>query len=278
MIHILLSTYNGERYLVEQIDSILAQTYTEWRLFVRDDGSVDQTMHILEHYAKQDDRIRIIDNGGEKKGAMRSFEYLLTQCDGAEYYAFCDQDDVWKPEKLAICVNEIQLQEKRFPDIPIVVHTDLQVVDEQLHEVAPSFWQYSNIRPDLLDTHIRYMAICNSVTGCAMLFNRYARQVALPMSEKAYMHDAWIAIQTMLCGGKVIPIYQTPIAYRQHLNNTLGAVPYTIFGKTFAQRLEDAKRSYRMSHPAVYSNRTQFILWKMVYTLHRFLSSKTHVS
>lgn len=274
MIHILLSTYNGERYLKEQLDSIIAQTYTDWRLFVRDDGSTDDTLRIVEQYAEKDDRIRIIDNGNANIGAMRSFEYLLKQCDGADYYAFADQDDVWMPEKLTVCLEEMQRQEKRFPDIPIVVHTDLQVVDEQLHEVAPSFWRYSNIRPDLLDTHIRYMAICNSVTGCTMLFNDLARECALPIPDKAYMHDAWISLQTLLCGGKVIPLYQTPIAYRQHRDNTLGAVPYTIFGKTSAQRIEDARRSYTMSHPEVYSNKAQFGWWKSVYLLHRVCSTR----
>lgn len=273
MIHILLSTYNGERYLKEQLDSIIAQTYTDWRLFVRDDGSTDDTQRIAEQYAEKDDRIRIIDNGKANIGAMRSFEYLLAQCGGADYYAFADQDDVWRSDKLALSLDAIQQAEKVHPNKPIVVHTDLKVVDEQLHEVAPSFWRYSNIRPDLLDTHIRYMAICNSVTGCTMLFNGLAREGALPIPDKAYMHDAWIALRTLLCGGQVVPLFCTPIAYRQHHDNTLGAVPYSLLGKSFALRKQGARLSYHMSHPEVYSNKVQFGWWKSVYLLHRVCST-----
>ena len=268
MIHILLSTYNGERYLSEQLDSIIAQTVADWRLFVRDDGSTDTTVQLLEKYAKADRRIRLITDG-ENIGACRSFERLLTQCGEADYYAFADQDDVWKPEKLAVCLDQMHRQEHIYPAKPIVVHTDLQVVDEHLHEIAPSFWRYSNIRPELVDANLRYLAICNSVTGCAMFFNRAARETALPFRETAYMHDAWVALSTAAAGGKVIPLSATPIAYRQHQTNVLGAVPYTLWGKTWAQRKADAQRSYTMAHPLVFANKAQFLLWKIIYFIHR---------
>lgn len=271
MIHILLSTYNGERYLKEQLDSIIAQTYTDWRLFVRDDGSTDDTLRIVEQYAEKDDRIRIIDNGNANVGAMRSFEYLLKQCDGAEYYAFADQDDVWRSDKLTLSLDVIQQAEKVHSGKPIVVHTDLQVVDENMIEIAPSFWHYSNIQADLLDAHIRYLAICNSVTGCAMLFNKAARDCSLPMSADAYMHDAWLALMTAYHGGYVLPVHQTPVAYRQHGDNVLGAIHYSTFGRSIERRKFEAHVSYARSKGYVYRNKAQFLLWKTIYFLHRSL-------
>lgn len=268
MIHILMSTYNGERYLAEQLDSIIAQTYTDWRLYVRDDGSTDGTLSVLTGYAAKDKRIAIV-RDEENLGACRSFERLLTLYGDADYFAFADQDDVWRPEKLALCMSAMQKAEQASPGKPIVVHTDLQVVDEQLQEIAPSFWQYSNIQPDLLNSRIHYLAICNSVTGCAMLFNRPARECALPMSKEAYMHDAWVALMSLYHGGKVIPLPQTPIAYRQHRGNVLGAVQYSTFGRSIARRRYEAGIAYRRASGYVYRNRWHFLIWKMIYFVHR---------
>lgn len=270
MIAILMSTYNGARYLAEQLDSILAQTYADWKLTVRDDGSTDDTLRILQQYAKADKRISVLTDG-ENIGACRSFERLLTQCEGAEYYAFCDQDDVWRSDKLALSLDAIQQAEKAHPGKPIVVHTDLQVVDENKTEIAPSFWRYSNIQADLLDAHIRYLAICNSVTGCAMLFNKAARDCSLPMSANAYMHDAWLALMTAYHGGYVLPVHQTPVAYRQHGDNVLGAIHYSTFGRSIENRKFEAHVSYARSKGYVYRNKAQFLLWKTIYFLHRSL-------
>lgn len=262
-----MSTYNGERYLTKQLDSILAQTIAEWRLFIRDDGSTDGTVDILRQYAKKDSRISII-KGEENVGAVRSFERLLQQSDGAEYYAFSDQDDVWQSDKLAVCIEAIQQAERECPDKPIVVHTDLQVVDESLTEIAPSFWQYSHIRPELQDNNIHYLAISNSVTGCAMMFNKRVRACSLPISEKAHMHDAWVALMTLVNGGEVIPVNRTTIAYRQHGENTLGALKFSIW-HGLVQRRRISARNYTMAHPEVYSNQVQFYIWKVIYLLHR---------
>lgn len=270
MLHILLSTYNGERYISEQIDSILAQTYTEWRLFIRDDGSKDGTKAILHEYAQQyPEKIFVDETAPGGLGAMRSFEYLLAQHGEAEYFAFADQDDVWLPDKLEVTMVAMEQTEQSHPGQPIVVHTDLKVVDEQLREIAPSFWKYSNIHPDLVDKHLHYLAICNSVTGCAMIFNRKARDLSLPMSPEAYMHDAWIALITLYSGGVVIPLHCTTIAYRQHGDNVLGAVQYAPFGRSIAQRTNDAQIAYRRAKGKVYHTYAGFIVWKIIYFIHR---------
>lgn len=274
MINILLSTYNGERYLQEQLDSILAQTYTDWHLYVRDDGSKDATCHILESYAKKDARITIVQNG-MNLGAKRSFMHLLESYGEADYMAFADQDDVWDANKLEVCLKAIQEAEQHFPDKPIIVHTDLRVVDEQLHMIAPSFWRYCNIRPDLLDNNIHYMAICTSVTGCTMLINRAARACAIPMEVTAYMHDLWIAQRTLMAGGLIVPIYQTTMDYRQHESNVEGATAYS-WRSTWKQRRKEVEQVYERAHPTIFANKLEFWGWKTIYLFHRLLKPRKH--
>ncbi len=272
MLYILLSTYNGERYLAEQLDSILAQTYTEWKLFIRDDGSKDGTKAILKTYAEaHPERIFLDESESKGLGAMRSFEYLLAHHGEADYFAFADQDDVWDANKIAVCMEALIREETLASGKPVVVHSDLRVVDEQLDEIAPSFWRYSNIRPDMVDGNSRYLAISNSVTGCAMLFNHAAAVCSLPMSGEAYMHDAWVALMTVCHGGKVVPLHKATIAYRQHRHNVLGAVAYHPWGRSLSQRWHEAQISYRRSRGWVYRNRVQFFVWKIIFFVHRLL-------
>lgn len=266
MINILMSTYNGERYLAEQLDSILGQTYTDWRLFVRDDGSKDNTIEILRKYAAaHPEQIRLsLDN--ENLGACASFERLLVQHGDADYFAFCDQDDVWMPDKLAVCVAEMQRQEQLLLNKPVVVHTDLQVVDEQLTMLSPSFWAYGGIYPEILDHNIHFLAICNSVTGCAMLMNRLARECTLPFPPHVFMHDAWIGIRVLAEGGTIAPISQTTIYYRQHIDNVCGAQRYRFRLNNLREKYRLAQRSYATGHPLVFHNELQFLWWKIIYS------------
>lgn len=270
MINILLSTYNGERFLAQQLDSILNQSYSDWRLYIRDDGSKDSTQDILRQYASKDKRITVVSDN-ENLGAMMSFEHLLRQYGDAEYIAFSDQDDVWDRDKISLSIEAMKQAEQQYPGKPIVVHSDLRVVDSTLRPIASSFWKYSNIIPKLLDANIYYLAISNSVTGCAMLFNSTARSCSLPFYNNAYMHDAWITLKVKISGGVIVPIDKPLISYRQHGDNTLGAVNYNIFGRSIAVRIEDAKRSYRMSHPYVFKNKLQFFIWKVIYIYNRWL-------
>lgn len=265
MINILLSTYNGERYLREQLDSIITQTCSDWRLCARDDGSTDSTRSILQEYAERyPGRIRIITDG-DSLGACRSFERLLQCCGDADYFAFSDQDDVWMPDKLSLCMETMQHTEVRDAGKPIVVHTDLRVVDEKLQMINPSFWQYGNIRPELLDSRIHYLAICNSVTGCAMMLNRRARQAALPVSQNAYMHDAWIALTTLHNGGLIIPVPQTTVLYRQHSHNALGAVRYRFTLGDWKRKYRLARQAYRQAKGIAFHTWADFICWKIIY-------------
>ena len=267
MIHILMSTYNGERYLQEQLDSILAQTYSDWMLFVRDDGSTDATLPLLQNYADKYPEKICVTNDGENIGACKSFERLLQLHGNAEYVAFADQDDVWLPDKIEICMQTMKQAEKKYNNLPIVVHTDLEVVDQHLNQISRSFWEYSNIRPRLLNDNMHYLAICNSVTGCTTLINRNACLCSLPFSENSYMHDAWIALQTKYNNGIIIPVSQPTIRYRQHSRNALGAIHYQFTLGNWQWKYKLAKRAYKQAHPHIFNNTFQFLFWKIRYFL-----------
>lgn len=273
MTDILMSTYNGERYLPEQLDSIINQTEQDWHLYVRDDGSSDNTLQVLADYAAKDARITITDNGGQNLGVIRSFESLLQQWGNDEYIMFCDQDDVWLPNKAALTLEHMKAQEAQAgKDIPIVVHTDLLVVDEDMQEMAPSFWRYSNIVPEILNHNVHYLGICNSITGCAMMMNQAARKVVLPFAKQAFMHDQWIGISVLQHHGILHAVYEPTMKYRQHHSNVVGAEEYHFTLKDLSYKWYLAKRTYRAAHGIVFRNVLHFLYWKTIY----FFALHTH--
>ena len=132
---ILLSTYNGEQFLAEQIESIQAQTYRDWQLLIRDDGSSDGTRAIIEDFCQQDDRIFFINpEAAQNLGVIKSFHSLLKYQD-SDVYFFSDQDDVWLPDKLAI---QLAAAENYDASVPLLVYMDLKVVDQELNVVHES--------------------------------------------------------------------------------------------------------------------------------------------
>ncbi|MCQ2310834.1 MAG: glycosyltransferase family 2 protein [Paludibacteraceae bacterium] len=271
MIQILLSTYNGERYLREQIDSIIGQTYTDWRLLVRDDGSTDGTLALIQEYMAQDSRIFFLSDEQTHKGAMRSFEYLLTNCPAADYYAFADQDDVWLSDKLERSVEAMHETERQAGvDKPLLVHTDLLLTDSKGTMIADSFWKYCNIRPILLSQRVEYQAICNCITGSTMLFNHAARIISLPFPQGAYMHDATIGLSVRIYG-LVVSLPVSTVRYRQHSGNALGAVPYRCSLKDIPFKWHLAVLSYRNGYGRVWHHLLHFVYWKIRYffALHR---------
>lgn len=220
MIAILLSTYNGERYLRQQLDSLFSQTVSDFVLYVRDDGSSDTTMDILLEYEVQYPNIVIFKDVESNKGACMSFMWLLEKVD-AEYYMFCDQDDVWFPTKAKLTLDIIQAEECRSHNIPILVHTDLIVTDSTLNIISKSLWENDNTDPSRITR--KYLPLVNYVTGCTMMFNRKARDIALVNTKHALMHDFWIAICVDACKGIIISLPIPTIYYRQHGLNAVGA-------------------------------------------------------
>ncbi|MDR0558586.1 MAG: glycosyltransferase family 2 protein [Prevotellaceae bacterium] len=217
---ILLATFNGEKYLREQLDSLFAQTYKDWILYIRDDGSVDKTPDILNEYKNKYKNIYLFKDD-IKRGAKNSFMWMLDKVD-SEYYMFCDQDDVWLPFKVEKTLEKMLSMEVKNKGKAILVNTDLTVVDSDLKIIMPSMWKYSKLNPYILQ-HTEYLCVCNFVTGCTVMINNKVKQLALPVADEAVMHDAWIALKVIANSGIISSIDTPTILYRQHAVNVFGA-------------------------------------------------------
>lgn len=220
-IAILMATYNSDRYIIQQLDSILQQTYTRWHLYIHDDGSADKTLQILSQYAEANpERITILDYPS-LGNAYANFMSLLSRVD-APLYMFADHDDVWHTDKVAKSHEAYERQKAMTPDKPVIVHTDLCVVDEDLNVINPSFWKMAGIHPEMFRR--QGSRISNIVTGCTMLFDSQARLSALNRTPYGSpLHDEWITVCACSDGGVVVPVHESLIDYRQHGDNTLGA-------------------------------------------------------
>ena len=222
-VEILMATYNGERYVRAQLDSILAQTDDRWHLTVSDDGSTDATPDILDEYvARYPGKIARYCSGQRFGGACRHFLHLMTQC-GAPYMLFCDQDDVWYPEKVGVMLEALRREENAGgQDTPVLVFSDLTPSDEQLRPIAESMMAYQDQRTDRLD--YRALLLQNVVTGGAMGINRaLARLADRTAGERdIIMHDGWLAVIAARFG-RIAYLPQPLSAYRQHGDNSVGA-------------------------------------------------------
>ena len=136
-IDILLATYNGEKFVKEQIESILNQTYENFNLIISDDASTDNTLNILEEYEKKDTRIKVFKKE-KNKGLIDNFEFLLKNVT-SDYFMFSDQDDIWKKDKIEKSINKLKEESLGL------VYTDLEIVDEKLNVIYPSYWKYKQI-------------------------------------------------------------------------------------------------------------------------------------
>jgi len=217
-----MAAYNGEKYIEEQIASILNQTSKNWKLFISDDGSRDSTVHIIESYRdRYPDKIFIIEKNQENVGSKDRFEYLLKASD-AYYFMFCDQDDVWIPGKVEVTYSRmLALENKHGKNVPLLVHTDLKVVDSDLNIVSESFAKYQNINPVKIKT-LNRLLIQNVITGCTVMINRALKEICIPIPERAIMHDWWIGLVASSTG--VVDYINIPtVLYRQHPDNAIGA-------------------------------------------------------
>lgn len=216
-IDVLLATYNGEKYLKEQIDSILSQTYQNIRLLISDDGSTDETRKILKEYQKKDNRIKIYEQS-ENLGCIKNFEFLLKQVQ-SEVYMLSDQDDIWLPEKIEKTYEKL-IQEKAD-----LVFCDLEVVDSNIQTMYPSFNQYMKLNRKIKkynnNRELNYLYNC--VTGCTIMARKkwMDKILPLPSQSKYVLHDHWIALMISL-EGKLVYVPEVYIKYRQHDNNEVG--------------------------------------------------------
>jgi len=220
-IDLLLSTFNGTAYLGDLIQSLYGQTYTRWRLLIRDDGSSDKTMSLLKSWQEKDaEKIFIPDDTNKHLGSKKSFGTLLYQSD-ADYMMFCDQDDYWLPDKIQNTLTRMRELEQQYPGKPALVFSDLKVTDRKLNIIYPSYWKYTKVNPENVKNIYRLL-VNNPVVGCTVMINSKVKPLVLPIPEQAVMHDWWIALNVARKGVTGY-LSQPSILYRLHDENSIGA-------------------------------------------------------
>ena len=207
-VQVLLSAYNGEKYIKKQIESILNQKEVEVSLLIRDDGSSDKTIEIIGKLADENSNITFYK--GENLGPARSFMDLLNKSNEVSYYAFADQDDLWEPKKLISAINKLKEENK-----PELYMSALEIVDEELN----------SIEIKQVDGNFTFEGamIKNFATGCTLVLNKKLRDIIKSYNPTyLIMHDSWITRVCYAIGGNVIIDEDYYIKYRQHTGNVLG--------------------------------------------------------
>lgn len=249
---ILMSAYNGEKYLAAQLDSIFAQTYPEVSLLVRDDGSTDATGEILNTYAKRYPAMQVMQ--GDNIGVWQSFFVLFQKASGkADYYALADQDDVWLEDKITTAVAALEGLEKNNPDLPALYAGEKRFVDEQLAPICSGIDNTVRGQPSFGNALVE-----NICTGCTCVMNRQLLElVCRCLPSYVRMHDWWLYL-TASAFGKVIYDRTPQILYRQHPHNAHGTImsrrrlylhrfrELTQKREGVYRQLEEFKRIYRL--------------------------------
>ena len=203
MISVCIATYNGERFIREQIDSILRQLSSDDEIIVSDDGSTDDTISIINSI--DDKRIRVIE-GPRKQSPTSNFECALKASKG-DYIFMSDQDDVWKPNKVKICMEWLQRYD--------CVVSDAEVTDSSLNPLYPSLYAIMQVRQGRIYNTIWK----NGYTGCCMAFRRNVLEASLPFPKDIPMHDIWIG-NVAAYKYNVMFIPDTLIYFRRHEDTT----------------------------------------------------------
>lgn len=216
---VLMSTYNGEKYITEQLDSILNQENVLVDILIRDDGSNDRTIAILDEYRKKYSNIDYYK--GQNLGSAKSFLDLIVSSSTYKYYALCDQDDVWDKDKLICAVKSLETMDN---NLPLLYYSNLRVVDSNLNLLMLAH-KVPKIQKNKYSAFVEYM-----VTGCTVVFNLRTKEYVLKkLPQYCSMHDAWIYLICRIFGD-VYYDFVPHISYRQHDNNVVGVQnPYSIY-------------------------------------------------
>lgn len=245
---VLMATYNGEKYVLEMLKSIKNQTYSEFVCYIHDDGSTDSTCKIIDEFCKNNRNfIRL--KSGTCGGAKNNFLYMLKEIGiQFKYCMFCDQDDVWLPNKIEKSVEAIKKLESENPSLAALVYCDMKVVDENLKEIAPSFIKYNALSIDKITIDRAVMK--GYAAGCSMIINNtLAKASVINDTKNIIMHDWWVMLIASAIG-KITYLDEQLSLYRQHGTNTLGAKHITMLSRiseiweriVFGKQFEITKR------------------------------------
>jgi len=246
LVDILLATYQGANFLDGQLESILDQTHPHIHIWIRDDGSSDQTAAIIQKWARTYPQQFTVLPATQRLGIIGNFSELMKNSK-APYVMFADQDDIWLPHKVEASLDRLKGMERQYGShLPLAVHTDLKVVDRDLNELHCSFWRYTNLKPGLVT--LNRLLPQNVLTGCTLMVNRSLADLAWPIPQAAAMHDWWIAL-VAACFGHIQFLDQPTILYRQHGGNDTGAKPYSLWYhlRHLKHSTSRAKKTYRQA-------------------------------
>lgn len=212
-IDILMATYNGEKYLAEQLDSIINQTYHNWNLLIRDDSSTDRTLEIIQDYQKKDNRIKLLKDNKGNLGIVKNFEELLKNSE-SEFIMFSDQDDIWIENKLDMYLKMIEkIKNKGF-----MIHSDAILFDKNKSNILKdTFISKKAINKGLENVFFNYF-----VQGATILISKEIKNFILPFPKEVYLHDRYIHLISELFFERIF-VNKALIYYRQHGDNQIGA-------------------------------------------------------
>lgn len=219
-VNILLATYNGEKYIEKQLQSIVEQTYQNWNLYIHDDGSSDSTLQIINRVIQTYPacKITLLKDHVKGLGACGNFSYLLQACTPADFCFFCDQDDIWQKNKIAYMVR---FAGDYDADIPLLFFHDMQIIDRADRVISPSLYDFSHIR--FSKRHpFQQLLTHNSISGCAMMINHTLQNRLGIIPEDCIIYDWWIALAAFMTGGEILHVEKMLSGYRIHENNTMG--------------------------------------------------------
>jgi glycosyltransferase, family 2 len=214
---ILLASYNGEKYISEQLDSIINQTYKNWELIIRDDGSKDETVTILNKYEKKDERIKILRDDKGNLGFLKNFEELLFNAK-EEFVLFSDQDDFWLKNKLEKFVEKIRDLDEKVLSKPLLVHCNSLVCDEKLEIIKEKFIDSKIAKKN--NSNIYFFEYI--VQGSTSMVNKKMIRESLPFLKSVTLHDRYFHLLSQFLGTRVF-IDESLVKYRQHERNEIGA-------------------------------------------------------
>lgn len=228
-----MATYNGEKYLYEQIESILNQSYKNWILLIRDDKSEDSTVSIIEEYEKRDPRIRLLRDRKGNMGFVKNFEELLKNSQ-EEFIMFSDQDDYWEKDKIKNYIEILQKDEK-LSQIPLLIHSNSFICDKELKIVKEKFID-SSIASEKNGNSYFFSYV---VQGSTVMINRKLKEICVPFLSSVTLHDRYFHLISEFFGKRIF-IDKSLMKYRQHMNNEIGA-RRNILQKILKKRYFDTK-------------------------------------
>lgn len=238
LVDILLAAYNGSKYLDQQLLSLSNQTYGKINLIVRDDASIDSTKDILERFRRNSKYPIEIRYNSRNLGVVPTINLLLQES-SARYVMLCDQDDIWLPGKVEKTLRAMRQAEMgATPAQPMLAFTDLSIVDDSLTIQSPSLWKRAGVKP--AGAKFRNVLCQNLATGCASMANRALLDFASPIPEDAAMHDYWLTL-TAVAFGKLVPVDEATILYRQHGANVVGVGQRRSFRSILSRLRRDPK-------------------------------------